>query len=107
MLLRKISYRRGRGEVWQTRWTIRVRHFSKQQADDIYRLCATDDASSLVRCSPDHDATNGFFVACFIRNIEPYNPDVNLAKKRKHRQDEGRLDGAKRKKRKKKPKQKD
>ncbi|KIM84282.1 hypothetical protein PILCRDRAFT_818620 [Piloderma croceum F 1598] len=64
-----------------------------------------DDASSLVRCSPDLDATNGFFVACFIRNIGPCNLDVNLAKKRKDRQDEGRLDGAKRKK--KKSKQKD
>ncbi|THV02847.1 S-adenosyl-L-methionine-dependent methyltransferase [Dendrothele bispora CBS 962.96] len=26
-----------------------------------------DHASSLVRCSPDEDGTNGFFVSCFIR----------------------------------------
>lgn len=25
------------------------------------------DAKSLVRCSPGEDATNGFFVSCFVR----------------------------------------
>lgn len=31
-------------------------------------LC-TEDAACLLRCSPDHDATNGFFVSCFVRSI--------------------------------------
>ncbi|KZP31855.1 S-adenosyl-L-methionine-dependent methyltransferase [Athelia psychrophila] len=26
-----------------------------------------EDALSVIRCSPDHDATNGFFVSCFVR----------------------------------------
>lgn len=56
------------------------------------------DASSLVRCSPDHDATNGFFVSCFVRNN-------NASKKRKDIEEE-RPDGSgsKRKKKKKKSK---
>ncbi|KAH0833261.1 S-adenosyl-L-methionine-dependent methyltransferase [Lanmaoa asiatica] len=29
-------------------------------------LDSSDYASSLVRCSPDEDATNGFFVSCFV-----------------------------------------
>jgi len=30
-------------------------------------MCNEKDASSVIRCSPDHDATNGFFVSCFTR----------------------------------------
>jgi putative methyltransferase len=26
-----------------------------------------EDAAALVRCSPGEDATNGFFVSCFVR----------------------------------------
>jgi len=60
-----------------------------------------EDASSLVRCSPDHDATNGFFVSCFVRsNDKLYNTDINIPSKRKH---ENRPDDAKRKKGKKPP----
>jgi len=59
-----------------------------------------EDAASLVRCSPDYDATNGFFVSCFVRrNDELYG---SLPKKRKDRDNERRSDdGAKRMKRKK------
>jgi len=59
---------------------------------------STADASSLLRCSPDHDATNGFFVSCFVRNN-------NASKKRKDIEEE-RPDGSgsKRKKKKKKSK---
>jgi len=69
-----------------------------------------EDASSLVRCSPDHDATNGFFVSCFIRSHDgSHDVDTSMPKKRKDREDEGRKDdnsNAKRnkKKRKNKPK---
>lgn len=28
-----------------------------------------DDADSLIRCSPGEDATNGFFVSCFVKSI--------------------------------------
>jgi len=37
------------------------------------------DASSLVRCVPGEDATNGFFVSCFVRLSE----DVSLSLKRR------------------------
>ena len=36
----------------------------------------TDAASALVRCLPGEDATNGFFVSCFVR-------DQNITLKRK------------------------
>jgi putative methyltransferase len=29
------------------------------------------DASSLIRCLPGEDATNGFFVSCFVRDLGP------------------------------------
>jgi 25S rRNA (cytosine2278-C5)-methyltransferase len=29
----------------------------------------SDRASAVVRCSPDEDATNGFFVSCFARGV--------------------------------------
>ncbi|KAJ7116379.1 S-adenosyl-L-methionine-dependent methyltransferase [Mycena epipterygia] len=31
-------------------------------------MAAADDADSLIRCSPGEDATNGFFVSCFVRS---------------------------------------
>ncbi|KAJ7593543.1 S-adenosyl-L-methionine-dependent methyltransferase [Mycena floridula] len=54
------------------------------------------DASSLVRCLPGEDATNGFFVSCFLRL-----PDMVHSKKRKSSQ-EAATGGPKKKKRKKK-----
>lgn len=62
-----------------------------------------EDALSLVRCSPDHDATNGFFVSCFIRG-DGESRDIVL-KKRKVKGDEGRPDEESnvKRKRKKKP----
>jgi len=39
------------------------------------------DASSLIRCSPDHDATNGFFVSCFIRSDGTDNSDTSRKRK--------------------------
>ncbi|KAJ7650677.1 S-adenosyl-L-methionine-dependent methyltransferase [Roridomyces roridus] len=54
-----------------------------------------EGASSLIRCSPGEDATNGFFVSCFVRR--PSN-------KRKGEEDEG--EGAARPKKKKKKKNK-
>lgn len=29
------------------------------------------DALSLIRCSPGEDATNGFFVSCFVKRSHP------------------------------------
>ncbi|KAJ7510374.1 S-adenosyl-L-methionine-dependent methyltransferase [Mycena galericulata] len=74
------------------------------------------DAASLVRCSAGEDATNGFFVSCFVRGLTQSTPFHNL-KRKADVQDEGdegeeSLDGAdvaataKRKKKKKKKKQK-
>lgn len=42
------------------------------------------DASSVIRCSPDHDATNGFFVACFVK----MKSDLHLSRKRLDREDD-------------------
>jgi len=58
------------------------------------------DASSLLRCSPDEDATNGFFVSCFVRSDRTNNSSV--LKKRKDREGEGRPDDNGSRKRKKK-----
>jgi len=41
------------------------------------------DGSSLIRCSPDHDATNGFFVSCFTRAAGPQQGDEDIQSKRK------------------------
>lgn len=35
-----------------------------------HEVDSPDDALSLIRCSPGEDATNGFFVSCFIRQVE-------------------------------------
>ncbi|KAJ6570193.1 S-adenosyl-L-methionine-dependent methyltransferase [Mycena vulgaris] len=32
-------------------------------------MAEPDDARSLIRCSPGEDATNGFFVSCFVRQV--------------------------------------
>jgi putative methyltransferase len=38
--------------------------------------------SAVVRCSPDEDATNGFFVACFSRCLAHQDPSsLNLKRK--------------------------
>lgn len=38
---------------------------------DMYLLSSArvDGADSLIRCSPEEDATNGFFVSCFVKSI--------------------------------------
>ena len=33
-------------------------------------LLLADDAECVVRCSPGEDATNGFFVSCFVRQSQ-------------------------------------
>jgi len=50
-----------------------------------------EDVASLIRCSPDHDATNGFFVACFVRKTDDAC-DTIVPKKRKDRDNEGQPD---------------
>jgi len=45
-----------------------------------------EDATSLVRCSPDQDATNGFFVSCFVRRND------GTMKKRKESDNDTRQD---------------
>jgi hypothetical protein len=41
-----------------------IAHFTGLHTD---KFTVPDLAESVVRCSPDEDATNGFFVSCFIR----------------------------------------
>ncbi|TFY60812.1 hypothetical protein EVG20_g7282 [Dentipellis fragilis] len=85
-----------------------------------------DEADSLVRCSPGQDATNGFFVSCFVRRgasdpsdfgyqIEQQSEDPILGKRKAekgspHPEDDeeaGGSAGKKKKKRKKKKSKKD
>lgn len=41
------------------------------------------DASSLVRCVPGEDATNGFFVSCFVRiGVDGGPRDENIRKRK-------------------------
>lgn len=63
------------------------------------------DAASLIRCSPGEDATNGFFVSCFVRGeaaVELSNSVVALGKRKAD--NEGQGEGVKKKKKKKKKK---
>ncbi|KAA1467333.1 S-adenosyl-L-methionine-dependent methyltransferase [Dentipellis sp. KUC8613] len=89
-------------------------------------ILADGPADSLVRCSPGHDATNGFFVSCFVRRgasdpsdfgyqIEQQSEDTILGKRKAeegspHPEDGlkvGGSSGKKKKKRKKKKSKKD
>ena len=36
----------------------------------VHRCFLTGDAECMVRCSPGEDATNGFFVSCFVRQSQ-------------------------------------
>ena len=68
------------------------------------RFTFTGDASSLVRCLPGEDATNGFFVSCFVRDngqqstskrkmsIEDDTNDSLLHKPRKKKHKKNTLD---------------
>ncbi|KIJ14282.1 hypothetical protein PAXINDRAFT_79595 [Paxillus involutus ATCC 200175] len=48
-------------------------------------LDSPEHASSLVRCSPDSDATNGFFVSCFVKGTQvTHSVDALRTRKRKH-----------------------
>jgi putative methyltransferase len=38
-------------------------------------------AESVIRCLPGEDKTNGFFVACFVRNEETDGLQLGLKKK--------------------------
>ncbi|KAJ7106472.1 S-adenosyl-L-methionine-dependent methyltransferase [Mycena crocata] len=70
-------------------------------------MASPDDAASVIRCSPGEDATNGFFVSCFVRGST-----TSTKRKVEALEDEGSqgdVDAAeppKRKKKKKKNKQK-
>ncbi len=48
------------------------------KAYEFHTQLSTGDAASLIRCSPSGDATNGFFVSCFVRR----DRDTNNAQKR-------------------------
>jgi len=41
----------------------------------------TDDAESLIRCSPGEDGTNGFFVSCFVRTHITHATEVKVKRK--------------------------
>lgn len=58
---------------------------------------------SLIRCSPDHDATNGFFVSCFVRAPVSTQSGNDLDGKRKavHSEADDSKDDVKKRKRKK------
>jgi len=49
-----------------------------------------DFAESLIRCSPGEDATNGFFVSCFVRRVDPQLVDgIATSSKRKAEEELG------------------
>lgn len=86
-------------------WPDLPRRFSRQCADFRRDRCLAD-AASLVRCSPDEDATNGFFVSCFIKGdaaLSLANSEIPLAKRKAD--DDGQAQ-ARKPKRKKKNKKK-
>ncbi|KAJ7739302.1 S-adenosyl-L-methionine-dependent methyltransferase [Mycena olivaceomarginata] len=58
---------------------------------------APEDAAALVRCSPGEDATNGFFVSCFVRK----EATPSTSKRKAEAEDEGGAEVRKRKKKKK------
>jgi putative methyltransferase len=62
----------------------------------------TDQASSVVRCSPDEDATNGFFVSCFTRG----NADTELSHDGLKRKADVEVEDSEHKAKKKRPKKK-
>ncbi|EGN99084.1 hypothetical protein SERLA73DRAFT_90270, partial [Serpula lacrymans var. lacrymans S7.3] len=59
-----------------------------------------DDALSVVRCSPGEDATNGFFVSCFVRKTHQTS-DALLTNQQRKRDDGDELDLVVKRKRKK------
>lgn len=64
-----------------------------------------DDASSLVRCLPGDDATNGFFVSCFVRIESAANGEPTVANRKRQLESAAELqDGSRKKKKKQKPK---
>ncbi|KAJ7284670.1 S-adenosyl-L-methionine-dependent methyltransferase [Mycena rebaudengoi] len=46
-------------------------------------MAAAEDAASVIRCSPGEDATNGFFVSCFVRRGSQNSDSAAVSKKRK------------------------
>jgi 25S rRNA (cytosine2278-C5)-methyltransferase len=68
-------------------------------------ICCIDRASSVVRCSPDEDATNGFFVSCFVKGkVEEASPVQDILKRKVEDGDEISERKAKKKKKPKKKK---
>ncbi|KAJ7671620.1 S-adenosyl-L-methionine-dependent methyltransferase [Mycena polygramma] len=65
-------------------------------------MASPEDAASLIRCSPGEDATNGFFVSCFVRK-EDTAPSTSKRKAEADVDEEATVDVAvpKRKKKKK------
>ena len=61
-----------------------------------------DHAQSLIRCSPDEDRTNGFFVCLFVRRDEADATDATTAKKRQIEGESVEPSQSKRRKRRKK-----
>jgi hypothetical protein len=76
LLRKRRSSRSGTAAAFLKKWNPKV----KVLKWIVLRLCLyfffEDAAASLVRCLPGEDATNGFFVSCFIR-------DLHLTQKRK------------------------
>jgi putative methyltransferase len=62
----------------------------------------TDQASAVIRCSPDEDATNGFFVSCFARG----NTDTELSHDGLKRKADIEVEDSEHKAKKKRPKKK-
>lgn len=61
-------------------WTSRLTRIARLEFLLVYSFtpvsrCISGQAASLVRCSPDEDATNGFFVCCFVRG-QKRKPDL-------------------------------
>jgi putative methyltransferase len=67
-------------------------------AHPLMYVFVVEDAASLIRCSPGEDATNGFFVSCFVRK-EAAAPATS--KRKAEAEDEGGAEVPKRKKKKK------
>jgi putative methyltransferase len=53
------------------------------ELDTHTRSLMKDDASSLVRCLAGEDATNGFFVACFVKDERGGLEHSSITQKRK------------------------
>lgn len=69
-------------------------------------MAVPEDAASLVRCSPGEDATNGFFVSCFVRGAQSTPSNKRKADGEEGEEGSDATEKPRRKKKKKKNKQK-